>query len=350
MVSLPTAVFLSQLPLRSSFFKNEGWKKTRGPLALGNKGRFGDQNWDEFLRENFLPSELNKAKVISQKYSENLELKIGAYTLPVRYLTIWDEDYPTDLVHIFDPPPVIFLWGNTEIGNYKKIGVVGTRRTVTIMQTVAQEFIKQELEQFQTLKSDSQGNEKLQKICFVSGLAHGTDYLAHLAALEAKQANIAVLGSGLYHAGPARSLSILNRAMKEGVPFLLLSEFQPYEEARAYHFPRRNRILAGLVQELSVLQAPKRSGTLITVRYALEGGREIRVFDHPLFDLWPGSNDGARLLIEQGADKLTLPGFEARIVRDPEYTYKPGPQQLQFFREQLLGQKKINSSYSIKMG
>ena len=333
------SIFLSNLPLRSNFFKSGGWNKTKGPNY---------DEWKNFLKENFLNTEINRAKQIVENYPENLFLKIGNNNLEVQTVNIWEFNYPFSLKQIFDPPPALFMWGNNKILNETlnetlKIGVVGTRRVVNFIPYVIKEFVNTKIKYFEQLNI-----EHKKSFCLVSGFAHGVDRFAHLACLEEKKSNIAVLGSGIRFASPTGNLDLLNRALKEDIPFLLLSEFEPNLKATPFNFPRRNRIISGLVQELAVIQAPIKSGALISARYALEEGRDVVVFDHPLFDLWTGSNDGGRLLIEQGAEKIILNNFDNNIIKKPTYSYNPDPTQLNFFREQIIGKQNINSNYFIE--
>jgi DNA processing protein len=141
----------------------------------------------------------------------------------------------------------------------------------------------------------------LRRITVVSGLALGIDGASHRGALEAGGDTIAVLGSGVDLIQPASHRRLGERVAREG---LLLSEFLPGEPARAYHFPRRNRILAALGGAVVVVEAAERSGALITVEHALDLGRDVYAV--------PGGLDapqsrGCNLLICQGAQVITSP-------------------------------------------
>ena len=107
--------------------------------------------------------------------------------------------------------------------------------------------------------------------------------------------------------------------------------------ARAAHFPRRNRILAGLVERLIVMQAPARSGALISARFALECGRDVIVFDHELFRSFAGSNAGAQALLEEGALPLIVPGLEADLIQEPAYHPETRERRLALWKAATLG-------------
>lgn len=168
----------------------------------------------------------------------------------------------------------------------------------------------------------------------ISGFARGIDRIAHIAALKRGLATVAVLGSGLFHPVPRSNLDIVRHANRFGVPFTYVTEFPPDARAAPHHFPRRNRIIAGLSHTVVVMQAPEKSGALITARYAIEEGRDVGVFDHPLID-FPGANEGGRRLLQDGAFPVALPGYEE--VRSPRESWPPSAVQLDFWRKRFSG-------------
>ena len=141
------------------------------------------------------------------------------------------------------------------------------------------------------------------KVTIVSGLALGIDTIAHQTALKYGLPTIAVLGSGLNKIYPEENTKLAKDIQKTG---LIISEFDPNQQPRSYHFPQRNRIISGLSIATVVVEAPDRSGALITARYALEQGRDIFTFpgdiDRPL------CRGPLTLIRDSKATCLTKPG------------------------------------------
>ncbi len=310
-LSYEAAVFLASLPYRRSVYAAGG---LFGPAARGQEpGLFVDPGegsrqalW-KFLRCHYKPRELQRAREEARGYRNR---EPG----PNRgFVTVAEPDYPDGLAEIYDPPPVLFYegepcWpvaGRPDPGPGEAHAVVGTRRPLSICHIVAESVVA--------------GLACRGPVSIVSGLALGADRLAHLAAVRHGLPGIAVLGAGLDHAGPRANLDIPRRATAAGVPFCLVSEFPPHVPVRPGHFPRRNRIIAGMSRSITVLQAPQKSGAMISARYAMDEGRDVRAFDHPVFEALPGTNEGARSLLDEGADPLPVPELEGRVVEEPEY-------------------------------
>lgn len=203
-------------------------------------------------------------------------LKAGA-----RLLFLGAPDYPPALAAIADAPPVLWALGRGDVLAQPAIAVVGARNASSLGQRTARKL------------AEGLGHHGF---TVVSGLARGIDTIAHGAAL--KTGTVAVMAGGVDHVYPAENMALAAAIADQG---LRLSE-QPIElQPQARHFPRRNRIIAGLSLATVVVEAAEGSGSLITARDALEQGREVMaVPGHPLDPRAAGCNalirDGARLV------------------------------------------------------
>ena len=136
-------------------------------------------------------------------------------------------------------------------------------------------------------------------IVIVSGLAKGADTMAHKRTIEFGGKTIAVLGGGFFHLYPSENRGLAEKIKHE---HLLISEYPPIWKPEKWHFPMRNRIISGLAKGTVVIQAKKRSGSLITADFALDASREVFALpgqiDNPL-------SEGTNHLIQQGAKLIS---------------------------------------------
>ncbi|KUO52302.1 MAG: hypothetical protein APF76_04510 [Desulfitibacter sp. BRH_c19] len=201
----------------------------------------------------------------------------------INYITIEDFDYPSLLKQIHDPPPVLFYRG--ELKKHKlNIAIVGSRKCSHYGKEVAK---------YLSIKLAEKG------INVVSGMARGIDSHAHLGALSAGGYTTAVLGSGLDVIYPPENVGMYNRIVQTG---LVISEYHPGVSPEAGNFPARNRIISGLSQGVIVIEAAAKSGSLITVDFALEQGRDV--FAVP-GNITSKNSKGTNNLIKQGAKIIT---------------------------------------------
>jgi DNA processing protein len=218
-------------------------------------------------------------------------------------LTFADADYPASLLQLGDPPPVLFTHGDRTLLQRPALSVVGARSATQGGLENAQAFAR---------------HLAAQGWCIVSGLASGIDAAAHEGALRAGTAGggtIAVLGTGIDRVYPSGNRDLAHRIAAHG---LLLSEFPLGAPGLPLHFPQRNRIVAALSRGVLVVEAARRSGSLITARLAGELGREVFAI--------PGSihsplSHGCHALIRQGA-KLVESGQD--IVEELQQGVLPG--------------------------
>jgi DNA processing protein len=246
-----------------------------GPKRL--QELLGEPDPEAALRERF-PQVLEKLPGV-QKEAEAERRK--AERLGFRILGLWEEGFPEGLKYLPQPPTHLYLKGALpEEG--EAVAVVGTRRAAPWALAFARKLARALAEAGAVV---------------VSGLARGIDREAHLGALEAGGGTLGVLGSALDRIYPPE-----HRAMAEKMD--LLSEFPLGTGPKPEHFPRRNRLIAGLARAVIVVEAPLDSGALITARYALELGKEVLAVPGRPTD--PGSL-GANRLIQDGAYPVLAP-------------------------------------------
>lgn len=201
-----------------------------------------------------------------------------------RLLWLGDPLYPQRLKILADPPPLIYWQGDLDILSAFSIAVVGTRKPTLYGREVTRRLTTELVE-----------NGAL----IISGLARGLDSEAHRAALSAGGKTIAVLGSGLQCIYPRENLSLARKISESGA---LISEYPPQASAEGWHFPARNRLIAALSQGVLVAEAGEKSGSLITVDFALELGIEVFAVPGPIF---AKESLGCLKLLKEGA-KLVL--------------------------------------------
>jgi DNA processing protein len=174
-----------------------------------------------------------------------------------RLLCCTDADFPPQLEHIPQPPAALFVVGDAAALLYPQVAVVGARAASAGGLAHARVFAR----------ALAQAG-----FAVTSGLADGIDAAAHAGALEAGGLTLAVMGTGPDLVYPRKHQALAQRIAAHGA---LVSEFPPGTAARADHFPRRNRLIAGLSLGTLVVEAGLRSGSLITARLAAEQGRDV---------------------------------------------------------------------------
>lgn len=280
-------LYLAHLPYNRNLYRNGGWKVA--PY---------DPAFNDFLAHFFPVNVRARARQAARALYQR--------SIHFQALAIWEDRYPAQLRSIFDPPVVLFYEGHLEFLNAGALAVVGTRRPDPVS-VLATEVLVDGCRQ-----------------AIVSGFARGIDRVAHERAQQNRLPTVAVLASCVERPSPLSHLYLLDK------PILLLSEYPPGTPAYAGHFPRRNRIIAGLAPAVAIMQAPARSGALITAQFALEEGREVLAFDDDR--LTDAANAGNRWLIGDGARSLRL---EGSILRRGSSSHS---EQLQFWEAKALGQ------------
>lgn len=226
-----------------------------------------------------------------EKYKEDLWKK------GVKVTYCLDENFPENLKYIPDHPYLLYYKGNlSSIFNYS-MSIIGARKCTNYGQWAAE-----------SLASDlaSLG------IPIASGLALGIDRIAHDATLKRDEHTVAILGTGIDIEYPASNRTIYQR-MHASDKSLILSEYPLGTRANRHTFPWRNRIISGIGKGLVVIEAKKKSGTLITANYALDQGKEVFAVPGNINSLY---STGTNELIRDGA-KMVL-GVEDILVELPE--------------------------------
>src|SRR6201996_730471 len=205
----------------------------------------------------------------------------------IRLLYFTDPDYPQRFLSLPDIPPILFYRGNASLNAKKIVAVIGTR--------AADEYGKRVTAQLlgQMVQPD---------LLVISGLATGIDTAAHSVALAQGLETVGILGHGLGHLYPPENRLLAQAMIKQGG---LLTSFERDVKPERYHFPARNRLVAGLCDVLLVVQTGRKGGSLLTVEYARKMGRPVFAVPGRLGD---NRNAGCNHLIREGTATLLTSG------------------------------------------
>lgn len=222
----------------------------------------------------------------------------------IHIMTLQDADYPERLAMIYDPPAVLYWKGRAlSVDDRLTIALVGTRHCTPYGEEAAGRL---------GLELARNG------AVLVSGMAQGIDTAGLRGALQGGGMVISVLGGGIDVIYPSQNRWLYEDVAAAGT---LVSEYPPGTEHAGFHFPIRNRILTGLSLGAVVVEAPARSGALITARHALEQDREVFAVPGPI---GAAASLGANRLIQRGEAKLILScadileEFRGLLPRQPE--------------------------------
>ena len=203
----------------------------------------------------------------------------------IKRISINDEQYPMKLKNINMPPTELFYIGDISLLNCASIAIVGSRVCSNYGKMVAIDLAK----------------EYVRKgIVIVSGLARGIDSYAHFGCLELKGKTIAVLGCGVDYVYPEQNRKLYEKIIESGG--LVLSEYPVRSKPAQSNFPRRNRIISGLSDGVIVVEAREKSGSLITVNYALEQGKNVYAVPGNIYSPF---SIGTNKLLQDGAIPIT---------------------------------------------
>ncbi len=203
----------------------------------------------------------------------------------IKELNINDEEYPQKLKQIYDPPAKLYYVGDLKLLNNKSIAIIGCRKASKYGLKISKIF--------------SEGLSK-EKVTIISGFARGIDTEAHKGAINNEGKTVAILGNGIDIIYPSENKELFVDIISKGG--LIISEFENGIKPLKENFPRRNRIISALSDGVVVVEAKRKSGTMITVDYALEQGKEVYVVPGNIDSL---NSEGTNELIKQGAIIVT---------------------------------------------
>ncbi len=225
--------------------------------------------------------------------SKNLALKIQRHSISsrlkkeidlalnknIKIIHMFHKMYPPLLLQLPDPPPYLYVYGSID-NNANNIAVVGSRNATSYGISTTKRLCKD-------LASI--------RINVISGMARGIDTAAHQGALMGKGKTTAVLGSGLNRIYPRENIKLSHQIAENGA---VISEFPFMTDPEPHNFPQRNRIISGMSLGTVVIEATKRSGSLITARLAAEQGREVFAVPGNINSF---KSTGTHSLLKQGA-------------------------------------------------
>lgn len=232
------------------------------------------------LQEAGIPQDVISNLIAKREKTDPPEHLAGLQKQGIRVILSGEAGYPELLNNIYDPPPVLYVRGELDSLSELAVAVIGARRATPYGLTVAEKL----------------GRElACEGFWVVSGMARGIDSAAHRGALVGKGKTIAVLGCGLDVVYPQENRRLMEEIAGSGA---VISEFPLGTKPAAGNFPRRNRVISGLSRGVVVVEAEERSGTSITVNFALEQGREVFAVPGPIT---AKLSRGPNMLIKTGA-------------------------------------------------
>ena len=238
-------------------------------------------NWTSLLNTNLSNKDIRKLMlkyttfddliINFQNLEEDIKIKLDKlkeYKIEsdVRVISYYDSEYPDYLRDIKDFPVFLFLKGRA-LNIVNSVAVVGTRNNTKLGEKTCQEIVK--------------GFELYENISIISGMAKGIDSIAHITAIKNNINTVAVLPTNIYDCYPYENKLLKEQITEYGT---IISEFRPEEKLNKYNFVIRNRIIAALSRAVCIVEAPKKSGAVITAKFAENYNREIYATPSNIFD------------------------------------------------------------------
>ena len=226
-------------------------------------------------------------ELIKHRSLSYIEKLIISYNkLSIEVVTIKSDKYPELLRETDAPPIMLYCKGDVSLLKSECLAVVGTRRATKYGRDNCRKFVN---------------DIAASGVTIVSGLAEGIDTCAHKACLEVNGKTIAVLGGGLLNIFPVSNMGLAEEILAKGG--LIVSEYKPSEQSLTFHFPIRNRIIAGLSKSVFIVEATEKSGSMHTKNYALDYNREVFILPGRVGDIY---SVGCNKSIASGHGRMLL--------------------------------------------
>jgi len=238
----------------------------------------------------------------------------------VRPLFYLDTEYPKRLQHCHDSPMMLYYKGNADLNAGHSVGIVGTRNITDYGKNVIDRIVEE-------LSSDD--------ILIISGLAYGVDTVAHKSALKHNLATVGVLGHGLQIIYPADNYKLAHNMLARGG---ILTEFISDTKPDRENFPKRNRIVAGMVDCLIVVESALKGGAMITAEIANSYDREVFAIPGRMGDIY---SEGCNHLIKANKANLMLSAADLRYIMRWDHDSKVVAKQMRLFRDFSDDEKKV---------
>ena len=260
--------------------------------------------------------------IVSQDVLSRAEKELSfAERNGIRVLYYLNHDYPKRLQHCYDSPMIIYCKGPADLNVEKVVGVVGTRNVTDYGKTLTDKVVEQ-------LADDN--------VLVVSGLAYGVDTHAHNAALKNKLNTAAVLAHGFQTIYPPLNKTLARKIIDGGG--CLLTEHISGTEPDRENFPKRNRIVAGMIDCLIVVESASKGGALITAEIANGYDREVFAFPGKIGDIY---SEGCNKIIKDNKANILTEIDDLRNVMRWNETKKTVAKQMRMFRDFSEDEQKV---------
>ncbi len=274
-------------------------------------------NMERLEQVDFLSQQekIDLSSEISYPEWDKIEILINKFD--IKFISILDDLYPPLLKTIFHPPPFLFYRGNLRKDDFRRtISIVGTRKPSNYGKLQSKKIAS---------------NLARSGFTIISGLAYGVDTLAHQAALESGGRTIAILATGCEQIYPPQNKILSEKILKNGA---IITEYLPGVKVERWHFPTRNRIISGLSLGTLVIEGSKKSGALLTAKFATDQNRDIFALPG---DITRPQAEGPNYLIKIGGNIIS----SANDIKDFYNIISDENEQMTFFPELSKEEDKI---------